>query len=801
VPIDNFSLQDMWCVYSDLAEANHIAPGKPQGIEIYQTVYAWNYPANQDIFFIIYQVRNTGSDTLKRCYMGAVMDADIGDATDDMVGLLLNDSVPGAGWVKNVGYAGDYDNLENPSSTWESGTPGVFAYKFLESPRRPNQPDSLLGMTAFKKFTIDIDPVTDPAQYLTMAGYDYRTGVYSPYDSVDVAKADKRFIQCSGPFDLPPGRVERLIVAAIAAPFGGPGQVWPDRPKDSLIHLATVANNAQFIYDQGWLLPGPPPSPNITLVPGDNQVRIVWDNLPETKPDKYWEKVASQPGPGYDPKYRGYDFQGYMVYKSEDGIDWELIGQCDLRDTFPSGEGADTVWVYPPGGDSTLADSLWIQLRNSGTYYSLLDKNVVNGFQYYYCVTAYDWNYVTTEWDSLHQNPVAWDTLILRSGIVSNYSTIPRWDAPNYRMPQCSIICVAGAQTNNGLSCSTTVVIPAQVRGDTYALRFLDPEYVSSSASRYRYLVTNLRTDSVAVDTQIFSYTVASPAKATTVYVPVFNGQQLKLKLKVGIPSTAFDGVAVKKGDYPADSLGLVAVTPGIWAFRGSDYQVVWEMLPSGYLTAKVFDLTNGGIEVPFSPFGTTGSGPRKANGWCFLDKLVRQPTDTLRGTAASLYICGGQVWFRQQSRDSLRQMLNLIQAGDTWLLTGHRAEGAAPFYNVYHIVSVPGYTDSTTKLTLNVKVVPNPYIVFDQWEKTSEQRVLKFTHLPSFCTIRIFTTAGDLVKVIEHKDTKTNPLDLSGTETWDLLNDNQQLIASGVYIFHVESPVGEFTGKFAFIH
>ncbi|MEO0050435.1 MAG: T9SS C-terminal target domain-containing protein, partial [candidate division WOR-3 bacterium] len=129
------------------------------------------------------------------------------------------------------------------------------------------------------------------------------------------------------------------------------------------------------------------------------------------------------------------------------------------------------------------------------------------------------------------------------------------------------------------------------------------------------------------------------------------------------------------------------------------------------------------------------------------------------------------------------------------------RAEGAAPFYNVYQLISQPGYADKTTKKKLNVKVVPNPYIVFNEWEKTSEQRVIKFTNLPSICTIRIFTTAGDLVKVIEHKDTKKQPLDEGGTANWDLVNDYGQLIASGVYLFHVESPVGEFTGKFMFIH
>ena len=42
----------MWCAYSDVLPENHIAPGKPQNIDEFHKVYAWNYPSNQDIFFI-----------------------------------------------------------------------------------------------------------------------------------------------------------------------------------------------------------------------------------------------------------------------------------------------------------------------------------------------------------------------------------------------------------------------------------------------------------------------------------------------------------------------------------------------------------------------------------------------------------------------------------------------------------------------------------------------------------------------------------------------------------------------------
>jgi hypothetical protein len=800
VPADAFSLQDMWCVYSDLGEDNHIAPGYPQEVEIYQTIYAWNYPSNQDIFFIVYKARNTGDDTLFGCYMGALMDPDVGEHADDMVGTLLNDSVAGVGWVENVGFVGDNDNIEvsNPRGQWEEGTPGVVAYKFLESPKDPE--GNPIGMSAFKKFTIDIDPVTDQSQYLTMAGYDYRTGVFTPYDSIDVAPADKRFVQCSGPFNLAPKQVEVLIVACIAAPYGGWGQTWLDRRSlynDSLVHLARLANNAQFIYDQGWLLPGPPVTPNITMVPGDNQVRIVWDNLPEVTPDAYWTKVAGDTSsPGYDPMYKEYDFEGYIIYKSaNNGVDWSILTQVDKADSI--------VFEYPPAGDSSIADSLWIKAEDTGVSYSVLDDNVVNGYAYYYCATAYDWNYVTTERDSAG-NPVAWDTLVLRSGIVANWSSVPRWNPENYEQPVTEVQTVVGDTTNPGLAVTSTVVIPFEVTATPYRLRFLGPEYVGTSRTNYRYFVTDADGE-LTVDTTAFIYAVGDAASLS---VPVFNGQELVLDLDVQIPGRGFDTAYVVTGSYPPEKIRPAAsvTQQALWAFRGSDFRVEWAVLEgSGELTAKVYDVTKGDAEVPYLPFATTGQGPKNANGWCFADRVYRNPTDTLKTSTAQMFICGGYVSlnFNEESQrgDTLGSMLNSIQVGDEWMMLGHKEEGTAPMYNVYELVSTPGSEDLDSTYTLNVKVVPNPYIVFDEWEASSENRMVKFTHLPMTCTIRIFTLSGDLVQTLNHTSDGEQPHEDGGTESWDFVNSNEQLIASGVYIYHVESDVGEFTGKLVLIH
>jgi hypothetical protein len=220
--------------------------GGPLGIDVYLTVYGFSDSIVEDVFFLKYQLANASGRELAGIYFGLVTDPDVGQMSDDMVGLLLDDTVAGVGRVTDVGYAGDWNNSEVTGSNWESGTPGVAAAMLLSSPAG-------LGLTAFKKVTIDADPLTDIDQYVTMAGYDYRTGVYSPYDSTDSSAADKRFLMSSGPFSLMPDSVATFFYAVVAAPYGGPGQPWPERrspANDSLAHLARRCLWARQVFEE-----------------------------------------------------------------------------------------------------------------------------------------------------------------------------------------------------------------------------------------------------------------------------------------------------------------------------------------------------------------------------------------------------------------------------------------------------------------------------------------------------------------------------------------------------------------------
>ncbi|MBK7107336.1 MAG: T9SS type A sorting domain-containing protein [Ignavibacteriae bacterium] len=95
-----------------------------------------------------------------------------------------------------------------------------------------------------------------------------------------------------------------------------------------------------------------------------------------------------------------------------------------------------------------------------------------------------------------------------------------------------------------------------------------------------------------------------------------------------------------------------------------------------------------------------------------------------------------------------------------------------------------------------NVRVVPNPYFVASGWEIGNENQI-QITGLPSNATIKIFNTAGELVKTINHE---ANNSIAESIAQWDLKNEDQQLVASGLYFFYVDSSIGSAQGKFVII-
>ncbi|MBX2989750.1 MAG: T9SS type A sorting domain-containing protein [Bacteroidetes bacterium] len=108
------------------------------------------------------------------------------------------------------------------------------------------------------------------------------------------------------------------------------------------------------------------------------------------------------------------------------------------------------------------------------------------------------------------------------------------------------------------------------------------------------------------------------------------------------------------------------------------------------------------------------------------------------------------------------------------------------------------------------VSVVPNPYRTDRDYKLesggyegltsswTENERKVKFINLPEKCIIRIFSLSGDLVRTVQHDGGGgTFP---RGDADVLLVSESNRALASGIYIFTVESNLGVQTGKFVII-
>lgn len=116
-----------------------------------------------------------------------------------------------------------------------------------------------------------------------------------------------------------------------------------------------------------FILPSPPPSPNLLVVPGDGEVTLWWDDVPETYED---------------PITREKDFEGYRVYsspKTAGGSDATLLAEFDAIDNLG----------YDTGFEMVRKDTV---IAGHAYHYRFKNSNLLSGWpgQYWFAVTAFD---------------------------------------------------------------------------------------------------------------------------------------------------------------------------------------------------------------------------------------------------------------------------------------------------------------------------------------------------------------------------------------------------------------------------
>jgi len=109
---------------------------------------------------------------------------------------------------------------------------------------------------------------------------------------------------------------------------------------------------------------------------------------------------------------------------------------------------------------------------------------------------------------------------------------------------------------------------------------------------------------------------------------------------------------------------------------------------------------------------------------------------------------------------------------------------------------NLAGPSEPTSGPTANLEkvlAVPNPYRGSEVWDQPGQSEV-HFINLPSQAKIKIYTAAGDLVRELSHSDK------VRDFERWDLKNGAGQSVASGIYMYRVESGLFHFQSRLVVI-
>jgi hypothetical protein len=189
-------------------------------------------------------------------------------------------------------------------------------------------------------------------------------------------------------------------------------------------------------------------------------------------------------------------------------------------------------------------------------------------------------------------------------------------------------------------------------------------------------------------------------------------------------------------------------------------------------------------------------------------------PIVTAASAGFAMYIAGDMFTFELTGGTlpaagtawALRQYVGAITGGqgaggDLGPYAYSNPEGIRPMTAVgAELVATLSVTNQALATTENdlrtVHTVPDPYYVTSQLEQTTETKIIKFVNLPANCNIRIYSSSGVLVNLLNH-----NSSQFGGSEDWNVRNRNNQVVASGVYFYHIEAGAARRVGRFTIVN
>jgi hypothetical protein len=820
----------MWAVYNDANGLNHsngAGATLPLGVEVQQTTFAFNRQgALGNVVFISYRIINKGGNTLNNMFVSQWSDPDDGYAGDDLVGC---DTTLSVGFVYNG---------TNSDNVYGATVPSV-GYDFFQGPKVAGVP---LPMTSFNGYTNGTDPANFNETYFLMQGLKSDgsqrinpvTGQPTTFmfsgDPVlgsgwldTNTPQDVRLQLSSGPFTMSPGDTQVVTTAIIV------GQ--SKNRFASISQMKFFDSEAQAAFDKAFNLPSPPNSPIVKAVPLNGGVRLTWDRSSET---------YNQPP---------YGWEGYVVYQGASiAGPWTRIATYDLVDgitTVLDNDFNEEQGLILPTGKAFGTDA--------GLQYTLdLTQDAVRGgplhagTTYYYSVDAYAVGIGQTP-QVLESafNPLALIPQTPAGGVDYASATTTPVQVNSYTpttSPGTDIITPTVVDPSRTINAHYKVGYKPDATGTL--MWYLVNTDLAPPADTLLNNQTNFSGDSnyaVIDGLQVKVSGAPLGMLGGVTFTPATAGTPAPFAGDPNVGGAFFDGA----GDYAANILPMGSgIDPSVAATLPVEIDFTGPLgvnQVTGQLAYRYTRTQDAGgnrvyqwrdyVPAPFTVWDLSGGGRRQMNA-AFFENEGNPVTDPNNISNADGRWDPDNIPDFNGGLGDDRQFIAVYTSnysatpdptyeGD-WLVIGPSLDIVYGFwplttdtvnapvhagdkvnflvssrttndYFTFSSTAANQFNATLAKDQLNqVLAVPNPYFNHSSYELNQFARVVKFTHLPAVCTLRIFNLAGDLVRTIQKNDN-------TSLISWDLLTDRGLPVSSGIYIFHVDAPsVGTKVGKVA---
>jgi hypothetical protein len=642
-----------------------------------------------------------------------------------------------AGQNGNLGDLVGSDSAENLAWIYDSSgyDGGWKSTTGLMGTKLIEAPDHI-GVTSFRTGDWALVPEDDPGKYDMINGTQF-DGTNPP--------SDQYYVQCTRGIDLLAGKTVRVVYALIAG-------------ANETAFRANAAM-AQTLYNAHYVGPQPPTAPFLSATAGNGRVYLKWTDTSEV---------------GVDPLTGVNDFRGYKLYRSDNRgktwgeVNWDNRNDCLTIDYIP------------------LADFKVGAVGEPMTH-NYIDAGLSNGVDYWYCLAAYD-----AGEDGLVD--------VLQSGFGSPGSArnvahaMPRTDPAGY---------VASAATVQHRSLTTQPVsdgevIPTVFDRDQLTSSDYKVVFTETPEQTYWHLV-NVETGDTVLKNQTMENADAGLYQvAEGLRVVVNNGVREPRGYEQTGFATAGDTTMVM-GTFVGSSIPYVTGDDS-YIFGDSKIRSNYEIRYTGDSTSAVsiwegFDgVPYDHCWVPFEVWNTTTGQRVSLSITKFPVPAAWAPTNTViivdypYDTSADLTAEAFPYLFSWAFR--FDATVWNPQVGDVFTVEGAPVNGPSDEF----AFKPDGVNAAQAQFDMKkIHTLPDPY--FGRYaakvEASPGQSVIEFVNLPDKCTIRIYTLAGDLVQTMEHEG-------FTGTERWNLQSRDQREVASGIYLYHVDSPYGERLGRMA---